>query len=376
MSVITMIPSQESGNVYNVLLYRALETVGLRYVQIPYRVRELLRRAPAERFHYLHFHWPEVFFVIRPREPHKLFGFKGYLIFHSFLALAKLRGYRFVWTVHEVDVHDLERHTWWHAQSRRFLWRLADVVFTHSPDVRIEAERRWGAKRHIHTIPIGSYDGAYPSEMSRDAARARLGIPTDAFTFVFFGNVRPYKGVDLLIDAFRSLQADHPEAHVVIAGKPYSPDFRAEVEASVRDLKNVHLSLAYVPDAEIQTYLRAADCFVAPYKYIETCSAIYLALAFDLPVIIKSEGNVVDFATQEIGIFMRDADETASAMRRMLEMPATERDRLRTNTRTAAHAYSWDVLKHRYREAFDAFESEHGAARAVQPSHPVSDARS
>jgi glycosyltransferase involved in cell wall biosynthesis len=262
--------------------------------------------------------------------------------------------------VHEVDVHDLEHHTWWHAQSRRLLWSLADVVFTHSPDVRQVAEQRWGRKRHIHTIPIGSYEGAYPSEMSRDAARARLGLPSTAFAFVFFGNVRPYKGIDLLIEAFRSLRADHPEVHLVIAGKPYSPEFRAEVEASVRDLPNVHLALGYVPDAEIQTYLRAADCFVAPYKYIETCSAIYLALAFELPVIIKSEGNVVDFATQEIGIFMRDAGETASAMRRMLEMPAAERARLRANTRSAAQQYSWDTLKLRYREAFDAFESEVG----------------
>ena len=89
MTVITMIPSQESGNIYTVLLYRALETIRFRYVQIPYSVRGLLRRGPAERFHYLHFHWPEVFFVIRPREPHKLFGFKGYLIFHSFLARRK-----------------------------------------------------------------------------------------------------------------------------------------------------------------------------------------------------------------------------------------------------------------------------------------------
>lgn len=360
MSVITMLPSQDSGNIYTVLLYRALATIGMQYVQFPVSLGYVLRHAPRDRFHYVHFHWPEVFFHLRPRAWRRLWGLKGYLHIHAVWLALRLRGYRIVWTVHEVDVHDATQLTWMHAASRRLLWRLSDVVFTHSPDVRTEAVRRWGPKPHSHTIPIGSYDGAYAAEMSRDAARARLGIPADAFTFVFFGNVRPYKGVDLLVEGFRALVRDHPEAHLVLAGKPYSAAFRDEVTASVRDIPNVHLALGYVPDDEIQVYLRAADCFVAPYKYIETCSAIYLALAFDLPVIIKSEGNVVDFAALEIGLFLRDASEVGAAMRRMLELPAAERQRLRANTRRAAELYSWDRLRHAYHDAFERFESANG----------------
>jgi beta-1,4-mannosyltransferase len=352
-----MLPAPEdTGNIYTVLLYRALETVGLRYVQLPFSVRRTLRSRPLERFHYVHFHWPEIFFVLRPHEPLKLFGFKGYFRLHALWLALKLRGYRLVWTVHEVDVHDAEQLTWAHDRSRRLLWNLADIIFTHSPDVRVEAERRWGRKPHVHTIPIGSYDGAYPADLTRAAARQRLGIPDDAFTFVFFGNVRPYKGIDLLVEAFQSLQADFPQAHLIVAGKPYSQEFRHEVEASAAGMPHVHLALKYVADEEIQVYLRAADCFVAPYKYIETCSAIYLALAFDLPVIIKSEGNVVDFEAQHIGVFMRDASEVGAAMRRMLQMPAAELATLRHNTRAAAQLYSWDHLKLRYREAFDRFE--------------------
>ncbi len=120
----------------------------------------------------------------------------------------------------------------------------------------------------------------------------------------------------------------------------------------------MHLHLGYVPDAQIQIYLRAADCFVAPYKYIETCSAIYLALAFDLPIIIKSEGNVVDFETQRIGIFMRSAAEIEAAMRQFLALPAAERAALRDNARVAARAYAWENLQGRYREAFDRYEAE------------------
>ena len=364
MSTITMLPSQDSGNIYTVLLYRALGTVGFRYVQIPPTIGWVLRHRPQERFHYVHFHWPEVFFNLRPRAWTRLFGLKHYLHVHILWLLLKLRGYRLVWTVHEVDVHDATQLTWMHAASRRLLWKLCDLVFTHTPDVRIEAERRWGRKRHIHTIPIGSYEGAYPAERTRAACRATLGIPDEAFVFVFFGNVRPYKGVDLLIEAFRKLAPEHPQAHLVVAGKPYSQEFASEVQKQAAGLSRVHLHLAYVPDDEIQVYLRAADCFVAPYKYIETCSAIYLALAFELPIIIKSEGNVVEFEPHEIGVFMRSSDEIESAMRHMLDVPSADRERIRANAARASQHFSWDQLRHRYREAFDRFEAEHGGQAA------------
>jgi beta-1,4-mannosyltransferase len=362
MSTITMLPSRDAGNIYTVLLYRALESAGIRYVQFPPSIRYVLRHGPRERFHYVHFHWPEVFFHLRPGAWRRGFGLKHYLHIHLLWLLLKLRGYRIVWTCHEVDVHDATRLTWMHGLSRRLLWKLADLVFTHTPDVRATAERRWGPKRHLHTIPIGSYAGAYPDDVSRDAARARLGIPAAACTFVFFGNVRPYKGIDLLLEAFAGLQPGYPEAHLVIAGKPYSADFRASVEAHAAPLANVHLHLGYVPDAEIQVYLRAADCFVAPYKYIETCSAIYLALAFELPIIIKSEGNVTDFEGQRIGIFMRSSTEIEAAMRQFLALPAAERALLRDNARVAAGAFAWENLQHRYRAAFDRYEAERGGA--------------
>jgi glycosyltransferase involved in cell wall biosynthesis len=125
----------------------------------------------------------------------------------------------------------------------------------------------------------------------------------------------------------------------------------------VADLPQVHLALGYVPDEEIQVYLRAADSFVAPYKYIETCSAIYLALSFELPIIIKAEGNVLEFQERPIGLFLQDSTQTGDAMRRMIEMPAAQRAVLRAGTRATSAAYSWETLKHRYRDAFDRFEA-------------------
>jgi glycosyltransferase involved in cell wall biosynthesis len=354
-----MLPQQESGNIYTILLYRALESIGLHYVEMPMSVRQLLHDGPQARFHYLHFHWPEVFFHLRPSQPQRLFGLKGYLHLKAFWLAARARGFHIVWTVHEVEVHDLQQMTGWHTFSRRLLWEFSDLVFAHTPDVLDDASRRWGRKPYASVIPIGSYEGAYPDTLGRDEARRRLGIPTDAFAFVFFGNVRPYKGIDLLVQGFRDLVGDHPDTHLIIAGKPYSEAFADEVRASVADLPNVHLSLGYVPDDDIQMYLRAADSFVAPYKYIETCSAIYLALSFGLPIIIKSEGNVVEFAERPIGLFLQDAAQTATAMRHMRELSPETRQHMQKATLETSAFYSWESLKYRYRDAFDRFENAH-----------------
>src|SRR5262249_46656818 len=151
------------------------------------------------------------------------------------------RGYRIVWTVHEVDVHDAKDLRGMHAASRRLLWKLAAVVFFHSDDVRREAERRWGTKRFAYTVPHGTYQGAYPDGVGRDAARRRLAIPADAPTFVFFGNVRPYKGVDVLLDAFRGVVERHPTARLVVAGKPQSSELRAAITTQAASIPNVRL---------------------------------------------------------------------------------------------------------------------------------------
>ncbi len=362
MSTITMLPSQDSGNIYTVLLYRALATVGFRYVQFPPSIPYVLRNGPQERFHYVHFHWPEVFFHLRPRAWKRLFGLKHYLHIHLLWLLLKWRGYRIVYTCHEVEVHDATELTWMHALSRRMLWRLADLVFAHSPEVAREAVRRWGPKPYLHTIPHGSYAGAYAHDLSREDARVRLGIPPADFAFVFFGNIRPYKGIDLLLDAFARIQPAHPHAHLILAGKPQSEQIRVEVEARAASVRNLHLDLRYVPDDEIQIYLRSADCFVAPYRYIETSGVIYLALAFELPIIIKLEGNVVDFEKERIGVFMRSSEEIEGAMRQILEMPESEREELQRNARIASERFAWENLRHRYRQAFDSYEADHAPA--------------
>lgn len=359
LSVITMWPGPErTGNRYTVLLYRALQNVGLHYADVPMSLRAVLRQGPSRPFHYVHFHWPEVFFSLRPRAPHRLFGFKGYFHLLVLWFALKLRGYRIVWTVHEVDVHDTAEFLWAHDLSRRLLWRLSDLVFTHAASVRTAAERRWGQRRHLYVLPHGNYADAYPDTVRREEARQRLGIPEQARVFVFFGNIRPYKGVEALLRAFQALQVQYPPAHLIVAGRPHSEEYGQEIASASHGIANVHLVLDFIPDEEVQVYLRAADCLVAPYVHLETCGAVYLALTFDLPVIVTRAGSAMDLELLDVGVLIDRVEETEAALQHMLELSPVEWKALRQRVRSAAQRHSWAELGPRYRMAFDLFEAE------------------
>ena len=76
-----------------------------------------------------------------------------------------------------------------------------------------------------------------------------------------------------------------------------------------------------------------------------------------MPIIIKAEGNVLEFQERPIGLFLQDSRATGDAMRQMIEMPQAQRQRLRAGTRETSALYSWEKLKYRYRDAFDRYEA-------------------
>src|SRR5690606_26973851 len=99
----------------------------------------------------------------------------------------------------------------------------------------------------IAIIPHGNYIGCYPNEISREEARARLGLPADAVVLLFLGKIRRYKGVPELIETFQGI--DGGDARLVVAGSPLNPQVEKEVRDAVRS-EHVHLHPNFVPDGE------------------------------------------------------------------------------------------------------------------------------
>ena len=130
----------------------------------------------------------------------------------------KALGGRLVWTVHNTVSHDLPFSDL-EQELAQLITQLADVIHVHSEASIAEVEEAFDIPREkVKICPHGSYVGAYPDFVSRAQARSALNIAEDDEVILFTGQVRPYKGVEELIGAFRKILKDHPKALLLVAG--------------------------------------------------------------------------------------------------------------------------------------------------------------
>ena len=138
------------------------------------------------------------------------------------------------------------------------------------------------------TIPHGSYVGVYPNNISQEEARKKLGLREDKFIYLFLGQIRDYKGVDVLLDAYSRVRTEN--TILVIAGVCRDPELRKLLNNSADDSTVWHDGL--VSDDVLQNYFNAVDVAVLPFKKIITSGSALLALSFGKAVIIPTMGDL------------------------------------------------------------------------------------
>jgi glycosyltransferase involved in cell wall biosynthesis len=115
---------------------------------------------------------------------------------------------------------------------------------------------------------------------------------------LFFGRIRRYKGLEYLIDAFRRLPRVGQDYRLVIAGQADMADpYWASIFHQIRkdqQTGGVLLNLEFIPDREVESYFKAADVLVLPYRNIYQSGILFLALSFGLPVLASDVGSLKD----------------------------------------------------------------------------------
>lgn len=212
------------------------------------------------------------------------------------------KGIPVVFVIHNVLPHEqrpwdrglarlaLRRGSAYIAQNRREAGRLGDLL----PEVAGE-DKRPGTKP-VHVCPLPMYDFFAAGRTTRAAARAQLGLAPDEPALLFFGIVRPYKGLDYLIDALAVPPLRELKPTLLVAGEIWQD--KADLEKKIAGLGlqgQVRLEDRYLPDEEVGVYFSAADAFVAPYVAGTQSAAIQAARAFGLPV-VASHGIAQDAA--------------------------------------------------------------------------------
>jgi beta-1,4-mannosyltransferase len=259
----------------------------------------------------VHLHWLSVFWY----SPVFLKSLVKTSLFLLDLIIIKLLGIKLIWTVHNKHRHEKDQYLLDRLMGL-LMARLTNKMIVYGKTARKEIKDFFQLKktRKIDVVPHPHYINEYPQKVSESQAREKLGLLPGDFVFLFFGVIRPYKGVFELLEAFQKLK--RPETKLIIAGLPLGEAFKKELSLALKKAKQTAAHLQFIPPEQVQIYFKAADVVVLPYRQILTSGSLLLALSFGKPVIAPLMGSIGDYLTSSGG-FPYDPKESQALFKAM-----------------------------------------------------------
>jgi glycosyltransferase involved in cell wall biosynthesis len=215
-----------------------------------------------------------------------------------------------------------------------------DAVVVHSQHgaERLRSDFGVSADR-LRVIPHGAFD--YLTRQPEEVPLPEELRSTSAPVILAFGLVRPYKGTDVLLEAFRRLGG----AELWIVGMPRMPlgELRALAERAPGTVRFVD---RFVPDPEIPAFMRRADIVVLPYRNIEQSGVLYTALAFGRPLVLSSVGGFPEIADHGAARLVPpgDPEKLAAVLDELLRDDEAREALGAAAAATAGTVYSWDRI--------------------------------
>ncbi|HEX4837795.1 MAG TPA: glycosyltransferase family 4 protein [Solirubrobacteraceae bacterium] len=262
--------------------------------------------------------------------------------------------------------------------AQRRLYDRFDAIVVHSEHGRARLLDELGADRErVHVIPHGvfthlaegepgearaGWEGAGSAEKKAKTPRAhaRRGSPfesdhpveTDRPVVLMFGLMRPYKGIDVLLDAWRGADGEAPveDAELWIAGMPRMDiaTLRAGAPANVR------FDPRFITDDELPAYFERAELVVLPYLQADQSGVLFTALAFGKPLLLSDVGGFPEIADTGAARIVPAGDARAlgQALRELLRDRAALTE-MCVRARAAAHGrYSWEAVARAHVELY------------------------
>jgi glycosyltransferase involved in cell wall biosynthesis len=206
-------------------------------------------------------------------------------------------------------------------------------------------------------------NNAFPdTDLTPAEAKRRLGVRETEKTILFFGKIKPYKGVEHLLTAFHQITAKDANYRLIIAGEVQKGNekYLAELRRTIPhelDAKRIILKTQFIPDEEAEVYLKAADVLALPYNEIFQSGVLFLSYSFGLPVVATDVGSFREEIVEgRTGYVCRpaDPDDLASALQTYfasdlyLNLP-TRRQEIKDY---ANIHHSWDAVAELTRNAY------------------------
>ena len=233
-----------------------------------------------------------------PKVFHVLWNSKCDMLDRTLLMLYyRLLGKRIALTVHNVNARWRDGNdSLLNRLTLRMQYRLCDHLFVHTEQMKRELRTHFGVPgQKISVIPFGINNTVPNTGLTSIEARQRLGLTGSQKVILFFGLIRPYKGLEYLVEAMGLLARTEPDYRLIIAGNPHSASYWDAIQRriSAAGIRPKLIERAeFVPDADTEIYFKAADVVVLPYTHIFQSGVVLLAYNFGLPIVASDVGSL------------------------------------------------------------------------------------
>lgn len=309
---VLMAPDYRQGNPYQTLLAQSLENKGWKvsfahftYCHFPFL--KLLKE--AGNVDVLHVHWMTDI-IKRITESPSSFKFYLKLFFLVLDCLAvRAKGVKLIWTIHNKLAHQQ------FDNKKELLIRKTLVKFTsnniiHSAQAldKINALYRTKINRNTDVIFHGNYEGCYPKPSNSIAElREKQGFNKHDIVILYFGLIRPYKGLDVLISSVN--QAKNTNVKLLVAGASKDDNYLEKLTELSKDNTAITFDIQFIADQTLADYLTLADVVVLPFSDTLTSGSTILAMTYGKALVVPDSAKVFGCLPDDGALYFSSPDE-------------------------------------------------------------------
>ncbi len=253
------------------------------------------------------------------------------------LSIARLRRKKIIMTVHNVKPHEKSLLKNFLNQS---VLHLAHEYIVHSESNRQLLIQTTKTSKKIHVIPHGIIRIGNCT-LDNEKLRQKFGFHPEDKILLFFGNIRPYKGLDTLLQALNKIE--NPQVKLIIAGQPWTNFSSYHKMINQLNLKQrVKLFLEFIPDSTVAELFELSQLVVLPYKQLESASGVAsVAIACAKPFIITNVASLSELVNDKKTVAKPN---NAEDLKEKILYALENLDRLQRDSREKAQQLSWPKI--------------------------------
>lgn len=328
---VLMMPDYRHDNPYQSLLAQELRSHSpdfahdISFTSDYRRVFPLFRSVKDHEATVLHLHWLTPYLKGKTYLTRLFYSLK--LIFD--LWLIRFKGIKLVWTIHNYLSHNAQfpKLELW---LRKRVSNLADEIIVHnySSAKYLQQVKQINSQisSKLTVIPHGHYRDIYPSAIPQIEARAKLNLPINGYLYLNLGMIRPYKGIENLVQVWQSNQTIFQAHTLLIAGKPIDATYEAKITELTSNGNKIIFHPDFIPSERMHLYFSAADVVVLPFTNILTSGSLILAMSYQKPIIAPRQGGITETLNQAASLVYdsRDFQGLEKALKASTEIDLTE----------------------------------------------------